>query len=599
MLRRRNRSGSGSQAPGSETETGAGPPANATRIASRSSGEAVSSSAIPHSRGLPVPPAPGTEVHAALLRGPEDPVPLDLREIHGQGVEDGVGAGPEPEPLEIPPECQGEAADPAGDPDEAFRAVPGRVACGDQCREHLRGADVAGRPVAADMLLAGLERQAERGPAMRVAGGPHHPTGRTAGEAQPGGEKRRVGTAAGHRHPETLTRSDRDIGAEFAGRFEQGQRQEIRGGHHQRARLPGLLHQRPPVANPAAGVGVLHRHPTDIRAEVVVLGEIADLEVDAHRPRPRLHHRQGLRMEVPVGDEGLPAPYRAAAHGHGLGGGRRLVEEGSAGDRQAGQVGNHGLEVQKDLQTPLGDLRLVRGVLRVPARVLEDVPQQDRRRHGAVVALPDEAAEHLVAAGDGSQLGQRVRFGKRRRQPQFPLQPDVRRDRLVCQHIQGADAQSVEHVSLLGGAGADVATHERRRSRARVGHGGTGWRRCANPRKDGGRSQEKSCPANDGERSRWRCRRRPRNRVEACRTAHPRPERRAILAVRNAGAGSAATGVREGGGGAIGQQANKPRLHPDPPAGHAGAGRGAAPQPPVSGAPSSARCGRPPRRVPR
>ena len=40
---------------------------------------------------------------------------------------------------------------------------------------------------------------------------------------------------------------------------------------------------------------------------------------------------------------------------------------------------DHGLEFEQRLEPPLRDLRLVRRVCGVPARVLEDVPEDDRR----------------------------------------------------------------------------------------------------------------------------------------------------------------------------------------------------------------------------
>ena len=55
---------------------------------------------------------------------------------------------------------------------------------------------------------------------------------------------------------------------------------------------------------------------------------------------------------------------------------------------------HHRLEVEQRLETALGDLSLIRRVRRVPARVLEHVPQDDGRRDGVVVAEADVAAEH-------------------------------------------------------------------------------------------------------------------------------------------------------------------------------------------------------------
>src|SRR2546425_5966064 len=55
-----------------------------------------------------------------------------------------------------------------------------------------------------------------------------------------------------------------------------------------------------------------------------------------------------------------------------LGGGGGFIEQGGVGDRQGGEVGDHRLEVEQGLEPALRDLRLVRRVRRVPARVLDD-----------------------------------------------------------------------------------------------------------------------------------------------------------------------------------------------------------------------------------
>ena len=81
-----------------------------------------------------------------------------------------------------------------------------------------------------------------------------------------------------------------------------------------------------------------------------------------------------------------------AAQRHRLGGGRGLVEQRRVGERQAGEVGDHRLEVEQRLEPALRDLGLVGRVLRVPARVLEDVAQDDGRRVAVVVAHADEGA---------------------------------------------------------------------------------------------------------------------------------------------------------------------------------------------------------------
>ena len=71
---------------------------------------------------------------------------------------------------------------------------------------------------------------------------------------------------------------------------------------------------------------------------------------------------------------------------HRFGGGRGLVEQRRVGDLHPGQVADHRLEVEQRLEPALRDLRLIRRVGRVPARVLHHHPQDHAGRDGVVVA---------------------------------------------------------------------------------------------------------------------------------------------------------------------------------------------------------------------
>src|SRR3546814_10104508 len=86
-----------------------------------------------------------------------------------------------------------------------------------------------------------------------------------------------------------------------------------------------------------------------------------------------------------VGDEeglrlGFGNPLR---HGHGLGRGRRLVEQRGVGDLEAGEVDHHLLEVQQHLEAALADLRLIGRVGGVPAGILQHAALDDAGQDGA------------------------------------------------------------------------------------------------------------------------------------------------------------------------------------------------------------------------
>ena len=109
------------------------------------------------------------------------------------------------------------------------------------------------------------------------------------------------------------------------------------------------------------------------------------------------------------------------AQGHGLGGGGGFVEQRGVGDVQAGQVDDHGLEVQQRFEPALGDFGLVGRVGGVPAGVLQHVALNDGGRDAVVVAHADVGAEDLVLGGDFLQRRQHFVLaagsGKRERAP--------------------------------------------------------------------------------------------------------------------------------------------------------------------------------------
>ena len=109
------------------------------------------------------------------------------------------------------------------------------------------------------------------------------------------------------------------------------------------------------------------------------------------RFRARAQHGQRLRMQVGRGDDRVGLAARGAMrHRHRLGHRGAFVEQRGIRHRQARQVTDHGLEIHQRFEPPLRDLGLVGRIGRVPARVLQHVAQDDRRRQRAVVAEPDQ-----------------------------------------------------------------------------------------------------------------------------------------------------------------------------------------------------------------
>ena len=151
-----------------------------------------------------------------------------------------------------------------------------------------------------------------------------------------------VRTAESHWHAESLGGAECDVGADLAGRCDQRQRQQVGADGDQCAALVGLVHQRGPVRDPAAGAGQLG----DDAEEVASVGQIRSPaqvggdDLDAQRLGPGGQHGRGLGEHVGV--DGQPvrrAAGRAVHQRHRLGGRGALVEHRRVRDLEPGQVG--------------------------------------------------------------------------------------------------------------------------------------------------------------------------------------------------------------------------------------------------------------------
>jgi hypothetical protein len=218
----------------------------------------------------------------------------------------------------------------------------------------------------------------------------------------------------------------------------------------------------PATSGPERVGQALRRHHADLHAQGL---------------RPGLDDRDRLRVGAGVDDEDLAlALVRLDAHVHRLGGGGGLVEERRVGQRQPREVADHGLEVDEGLEAALRDLGLVGRIGGVPARVLEDVAQDHRRRDRVVVALAEERPEHLVVAGEGAQLLEEPMLGHRRAELERAAQPDVGRHGGVGQGLERVEPEGGQHRRDVGVAGPQVARgevigREQGRRQMKRGHG--------------------------------------------------------------------------------------------------------------------------------
>lgn len=91
------------------------------------------------------------------------------------------------------------------------------------------------------MLLTGLKRQAVGLVAVGVDGDAHQTAGEAAGELVTDGHEAGVRSTEAHRNAEALGGADGDVRAEFTGRGEQRQGEQIGGDGDDRAQLVRLL----------------------------------------------------------------------------------------------------------------------------------------------------------------------------------------------------------------------------------------------------------------------------------------------------------------------------------------------------------------------
>ena len=467
--------------------------------------------------------AVGPQVHAALPSGRDDLLRA-ARDPDPDGVEEQLVLDLDATGLERGGQPQRVAADPLGDRLQPVRAVVHGVHRGHDGQQHLRGADVGGRLLPADVLLTGLQREPEGRGAGGIVGDPDQPAGELPLQLRTDRDEPRVRAAEPERHAESLRRSDRDVRADLARRAQQRQGQQVGGDDDLRLPLVRGLDQLGVITNRAGRARVGQQQPEEVtdRQRLGAQRQVRDDDLDADRLGAGLDDRDGLRQRVGVDDEpaglGLRGPLDQR---HRLGGRGGLVEHGRVGDLQRGEVGDRGLEVQQRLQPALGDLRLVRRVGRVPGRVLQHVALDHRRHEGVVVAHPDHLDHRGVACGQRPQLGERLGLGGGRRKFERAGLTDDRRHRGELEFVQARLVQQVQHRGQAGSVEADVPVGEGRRCGAAVD------RRRTRRRSTGAAAVvwsvpmvSTSCPGAPGSpRPRWG----PPRTDDECRTGRTRP----------------------------------------------------------------------------
>ena len=185
---------------------------------------------------------------------------------------------------------------------QAAGAVVDRVHAGRDGEQHLRGADVGGRLLPPDVLLAGLQREPEGRGAVDIPGHADQPARQGAFESGPDGDVARVRAAVEQRHAEPLAGADGDIGAPLPRWRGQGQGQQISGRDDQRAGRMGPVGDRAQfvgAGQPPAGARRLdhHREGVDLLQRLQQRPVGAD-HLEAQGGRAGGHHPPGLGQDV-------------------------------------------------------------------------------------------------------------------------------------------------------------------------------------------------------------------------------------------------------------------------------------------------------------
>ncbi len=305
------------------------------------------------------------------------------------------------------------------DLDESGWSQPAEVDRGGDGHQRLVRADVRIGLLAADVLLAGLQRQHVAGLAVDVDRLTDDPPGHPADVVEPGGDQPEVRATVVQVVAERLTLRDGDVGAELSGRREHAERERVEHLDRPRSRVVGPAEQVADRLEDPVDVGMLHDDGGHVGADIGLAS-------------PALRDREDLRL-IPrspaVGAERVDEPWIdgggdqhtaaavAARHVHGLHERGRAVVQRRVRDVEPGQLADHRLELEQRLQHSLGEFRLVGRVRGVELRTAGERP--DDARDEVVVSTPAGEAHQVVGAqvarGERAHVVRRAPSRRRRR----------------------------------------------------------------------------------------------------------------------------------------------------------------------------------------
>ena len=348
---------------------------------------------------------------------------------------------------------------------QSLGTMPHAVEAGHDGGEGAGGTDVGGCALAFDVLLAGLQGHTDGAVALCIDCDADDTAGHLAQEALAASVEAGGGASVAHRDTETLGGADHAISTPLARRREQRQSVQIGGHAHEDVLGVRFLNPRAIIVDAAPVVRILDHRTKEGLVKFHLVG-FADHELDAVRGSVGLHHTDRVREHAFCHEIFhhvvllLLAAAAAEEHQHHLARGGGVIQHGSVGQRHGGQAADHRLVVQQGLDTALGNLRLVRGVGGVPARILENIAQNHRRGVGVVMTHTDVGTVNLVLRHQGVNVVEVFALGHAFRQVQRLGQADSGGNRLLDQFIHRLNANHFQHLLLFGLARTIVSANK-------------------------------------------------------------------------------------------------------------------------------------------
>ena len=291
---------------------------------------------------------------------------------------------------------------------QAVRTHVGQVDRGGQRAQGVVGADVGGRLLAPDVLLAGREGEDEPAPPRGVVRCAHETPGQLADQFALARDEPDMRAAEAGWKAQLLALAHRDVRSVLARRRQHGQADRIDARDGQRAGVVRLRSERASVHEQPEKVRLLEDHG---RRLLVRLAAFTDLDPASLAEHAK--HLHVLRMDVAGNDDLVPSGPNESHHRR-LGDGGCAVVKGRVGDVERRQLCDQGLEFEDRLERALARFRLVRRVGGVELRL------GGHRRHCRGDEPPVNAAppkceavgKNPVPIGQRRDLGHRFELRK-------------------------------------------------------------------------------------------------------------------------------------------------------------------------------------------